>query len=276
MEFKGLGVLESWNHTRKPWVLKIAILFTKPGVSDLNSMLLREIPATSSRHVWKFSWMYLNSAISLPPSKQAAPVPLNFQRNSHGFLCVCVLKGLPKYCNFGQLTFTGFPKFFWWVGGRDDASWGREKSYTKAGFLRKVVRMVGSKCCTTSPPLPPNENLHKSLCIICKNPFWNLKISKFWALDWDLGNNFCRKGADHLFLSVYLVAFFSPSKMLAWSWAKSQFHSLDLAVFLRVVVVAGVRVRLLLCKGYITVLVCAESEFEVTFAWSLIWTMLIY
>lgn len=119
MEFKGLGVLESWNRTRKPWLLKIAILFTKPGVSDLNSALLKEIPAISSRHVWTFSWMYLSSAVSLPPSKHAAPVLPNFQRNSHGFLCVCVrvLKGLPKYCDFGQLTFTGFPKFFQWGGG---------------------------------------------------------------------------------------------------------------------------------------------------------------
>lgn len=90
-----------------------------------------------------------------------------------------------------------------------------------------------------------------------------ITVWKFGSLDWDLGRDFCRKGADYSFLSVYLVAFFSPAKMLAWFRAKSQFHSLDLAaIFLRVVVVAGVWVSLFLSKSHATLLVCAESEFE--------------
>lgn len=51
--------------------------------------------------------------------------------------------------------------------------------------------------------------------------------------------------------------------MLAWSRAKSQFHSLDLAaIFLRVVVVAGVWVSLFLSKSHTAIWVCTESESE--------------
>lgn len=163
MEFKGLRVLESWNRTRKLWVLKIAILFTKPCGSDLNSTLLREIPAISSRHVWKIAWMYLNSAVSLHPSKHAAPAPLNFQRNSHGFLCVCVcvcwkgtgcITGL--ILQLWAVNFYGISEFFLVGGENGEAGWGREeKNYVKAEFLREVVHMGGSKCFTTNPPLSP-------------------------------------------------------------------------------------------------------------------------
>ena len=139
MEFKGLRVLESWNHTRKLWLLKIAVLFTKPCVSDLNSTLLSEIPAISSRHIWKISWTYLNSAVSLHPSKNAAPAPLNFQRNSHGLLCVCVcvcwkgtgcLTGLKLQVR--AVNFYGISEFFLVGGGNREAGWGE-----KGGRLRK-------------------------------------------------------------------------------------------------------------------------------------------
>jgi len=56
------------------------------------------------------------------------------------------------------------------------------------------------------------------------------------------------------------VALFSPAKMLAWSRAKSHFHSLDLAaIFLRVMIVAGAWVSLFLSKSHTADLVCTGS-----------------
>lgn len=64
--------------------------------------------------------------------------------------------------------------------------------------------------------------------------------------------------------------------MLAWSRAKSQFHSLALAaIFLRVVVIAGVWVSLFLSKSHTTILVCGESELQIYGCLSLTWSVLI-
>lgn len=50
---------------------------------------------------------------------------------------------------------------------------------------------------------------------------------------------------------------------MAWSRAKSQFHSLDLAaVFLRVMQLAGAWVSLILSKSHTTGLVCVGSGLE--------------
>lgn len=87
-----------------------------------------------------------------------------------------------------------------------------------------------------------------------------IKAGNVGTLDRDLAKDFCRKGADYSFHSVYFVGFFSPAKMLAWSRAKSQFHSLDLAaIFLRAVVVVGVWVSLFLSQSHTAVLVGAGS-----------------
>lgn len=103
----------------------------------------------------KIAWMYLNSAVSLHPSKHAAPTLLNFQRNSHSFLCVCGTQGTG--CLTGLIlqlwavNFYGISEFFGAGGGE----WGMEEKYMKAEFLRDVVQMVGPKCFTTNPPLSP-------------------------------------------------------------------------------------------------------------------------
>lgn len=104
------------------------------------------------------------------------------------------------------------------------------------------------------------------VCII----LWHVvKVWKVGAHDWDLGKDFCRRGAEYSFLSVCLVAFFSPAKMLAWSRASSQFHSLDLAaIFLGAVVLAGVWVSLLLSKNHATVFsLCWIWAGKAMFAW---------
>lgn len=64
----------------------------------------------------------------------------------------------------------GFLSFSWWVGGmgRQAGEWRR--STWRLNFWATWCRWLGPSASLQIQPFPPNENLHKFLCTICKSP----------------------------------------------------------------------------------------------------------
>lgn len=144
MEFKGLRVLESWNRTRKLWVLKIAIL--SPNL----------VPQIWIQHCWE------KSLPSLPGTLEKLPgctlillylyIPLNTWHQRRciseeipraSFVCVCVFwKGtgclIGLILQLQAVNFYGISEFFLVGGEKGQSGWGRErKNYLRAEFFER-------------------------------------------------------------------------------------------------------------------------------------------